>query len=1440
MPLSLLQQGFAAVVWAWARDPVRTRGTYLLPVGPDEPAMRRWLHGRHPRFELVRVYPVGAEILTYHGADGKTHQMPGKGIRTEHTLVRLGSPDFQGSVFRPPTQVQFDQRSDAEILAAAASAAGQPEPNVFPDKPAAPAEAAEEPPRAKFKYTEEVPAETRAEWGEYKLKAWAALSRLDYGKDWLKRQPELVEAWLRQDMPAPAADAPGWYWTASQRPPGRGNGRIRAATIAGWMHRVDGSQRELLEAALHCARFDLDFICKSARAEYFEVPNRPSCRKFRDRIVAECRFYEESGIWRRWDFSTDGRPHGLNPLLVAVRTPDDGKGRVCLASMLNDWFVVPPFRMPRAGQFLGASRPGFWFLRKDLSKAFYCWRLSPEAQRSACFVHPLRPGEVWTYTAPAFGLSPAPAALAILTRATMALFRAAMAEIATQLEAAADAAAFGSETAAADRALAAALREASVSAVGRRHDDEPVDVYADDYCATAEPLALAVIDFLMEMEGREAGLPFAPDKDVYGPSIIVLGAQLCAREGRMWLPARRAQAYAVVLDAVLVEYGGQARVPWRVVASIRGKLGFAVSVSRWLRWALESVDRALYMNNASAEWDGTCPAFADTDGQFWEDLRDFWLPLLRAAPHWLLSRSRFSLLPRARAIAESTGVSGSDASGKCGMGGVVGAAVLQRPLTDPELAQHIQVLEGRGSAAVLLQRLGIKLACTEAIISVAVPRSFAMNQRWFKEIDNVGAVSDWNKGGQHWASGGELRGELWAALLLERLLGLDSRAYHLPGTVIICLGHDDASREMRDDGVPLLPAAVPPQVAAETGAHSWPARALWNLIQLCGTSEVIQYVGGRLKRAWELVDSSDDEPAQLAAGSVERPDFTDSEEHLADHFVGRNEGIESSDSDGSDDEDELTFRDAARRIAEQFNTGQQAEARAALLMGIAPARCARAQRTPGACSVVCCRNAHLEIELLCANCQRSFHWVCLGIAGRKHKPVAWRCGTCVAEGREFLSSLLDGDAAAAFAATAGADSSDRTYTSSLKRFVTGLQLISRARGAEWSAVQLLPPAPEQQTPVIFALTFVYAAVGLLGSRAYSISAVRLSLRALTKWHEAKSGGAISGPANSTEVRAVVKALDKARKRSGVTVMQAFACPRSVMEFLAAFVSRMLEQLGSGPETWLVRYIWSRNWLRIEMAFLAVLRTNESIAANFGESFRAHPDPAARMVQLGVSGAKNHDELIWVDVPLQGPGELCFEHTLRRHASLIRERGIVVTALTPLFGIAHDPTQALLSAAVIFARPRSETVTAPAQKSWFFERLLEPALAALGRVDINIELKWAGYSFRRGGINEIYLTAKANGMKGLDLLAHLLRAGRWRSAASLYVYLVDVDTELAKYFQLIMTRAGVTLGPQCAAAAPDDDAELQFGQLQASSGGRSTGRGRGRGIGRGRSRGRGRG
>jgi hypothetical protein len=997
--------------------------------------------------------------------------------------------------------------------------------------------------------------------------------------------------------------------------------------------------------------------------------------------------------------------------------------------------------------------------------------------------------------------------LAKITQAATARFTTMGKRLADEL----DSAAAGRE-AAEMRAAAAQLREAVAEAT-LHYEERACEPYADDFCATAPPVVLAMLDFIMEMEGREAGLPWAPDKDVYGPDITILGAAVSAPTQRMSLPVRRAQAYAIVLQEFVEQYDNNTRIPWERLASIRGKLGFAAGLGRWLRWALASMDDAMYARNSGAEWAVTAPEWAYPSARMWEELREFWLPLLRAAPHRLLSRSSWSVLPRALATGHATGRSGSDASTSVGVGGAVGTSIVQRPLrqreqrargatTGPQLAPTIQVLEGRTAWEVLAHRLGIRLSRTGADSWRLSMTHGAGPQRWFLEIDNSGAVSDWNKGGQQWSAGRALRGELFLAILADIAFDVELRAYHLPGTAIIALGHDDASRQMRSDSVPLVPAAFP-----ESAPDEWHARELWRAVCAChayrsarpdprNPEVVIDMTSGEARHPGPYAESepsSDEEHAgpltfwrthatRTAGGSPSESSDSDDQP-----TPGRNLELDQAVSDLYDDTwaKLRTLGTHADLVDTDVDTSSDDGELPATVPGEALAvrsalrRRRRPRRRPGACSVHECQHSSVPPALVCSRCARTLHWECAGVQGRSESPAGWWCGVCLTDGDEQLAGALGMDNAAALVAASSAPGTDKTVADGVERFLAVVQATAASRGTTVTREEVLPPAPAAETPLHFVLSFVVAASGALpGAQVYAYSTITTTLSSLTAWHKIKSGARVHGPSNALPVKQALKSVRKAAARRGTLApRRSYPCPLEILEILAEFVAHASVQLRASGAAWFIRYTVLRNYAYCELMFLAVLRTNEGISARFGaQSIRDKLDNID-MFEFLVPPAKNHQtESIWVAFPAVGPGRISFRRTLRLLVELLVERGVTPDADTPVFGWSHEPGRQLSSARAIFG---AET---------FLRAWIHPALRAAGREDL-VEMTWTGYSFRRGGINAVYTAARANGVAGLELLALLLKTGRWQSVSSLAVYLVDLDRELAALLKLMCSRGG---------------------------------------------------
>ena len=156
---------------------------------------------------------------------------------------------------------------------------------------------------------------------------------------------------------------------------------------------------------------------------------------------------------------------------------------------------------------------------------------------------------------------------------------------------------------------------------------------------------------------------------------------------------------------------------------------------------------------------------------------------------------------------------------------------MQRELEPAEhtaAGTHIQELEGRASWEVIAHRLQLRSGAGGTLVTSDARVASGAGMRIMQEIDNNGAVSDWNKGGRHWTAGNSLRGELFAAIMADFQWGIELRAYHLPGTIIIKLRHDAASRMMRAGAVRLEHCAF--HVASERRADV-SAADLWAALQ---------------------------------------------------------------------------------------------------------------------------------------------------------------------------------------------------------------------------------------------------------------------------------------------------------------------------------------------------------------------------------------------------------------------------------------------------------------------------------------------------------------------------------------------------------------------------------------------------------------------------------
>ena len=163
--------------------------------------------------------------------------------------------------------------------------------------------------------------------------------------------------------------------------------------------------------------------------------------------------------------------HRIQGALVAIRFPDDGKGRLCLSfskSGLTKAIINRAYRSPRVSQFLRVAQHGDWFLRKDMSKAFYHVRLNERSRRLTGFRCPLT-GRLGRFTAPVFVLRHAPESLYIWATVARHAYQQLALEAATWLR---------KETGTGE--LADELERAAAS----------LDAYVDDYVAVGSPRAI--------------------------------------------------------------------------------------------------------------------------------------------------------------------------------------------------------------------------------------------------------------------------------------------------------------------------------------------------------------------------------------------------------------------------------------------------------------------------------------------------------------------------------------------------------------------------------------------------------------------------------------------------------------------------------------------------------------------------------------------------------------------------------------------------------------------------------------------------------------------------------------------------------------------------------------------------------------------------------------
>uniref|UniRef100_A0A7S0XCH3 PHD-type domain-containing protein n=1 Tax=Mantoniella antarctica TaxID=81844 RepID=A0A7S0XCH3_9CHLO len=556
---------------------------------------------------------------------------------------------------------------------------------------------------------------------------------------------------------------PGGWFTQQKGRTTTGTSLLKPERWAYWHQRWSGKPGEdMLREALDIAEGDIELVI--GRDMGWSVrPNAPSCEKFLPRIQKEVVWYKESGAIEYYEDWAPRQPgpvtekdfvDRLKATLVVVKDPDDGKGRFCnnltgKGLGINDGLIQRPFNLPKVSQFLVAAKRGDWFRRKDLTKAFYHFRLKEggAGRKQTGFICPLFK-KLARFTVPAFGLKPAQEYLFIIASAVTAIAAHVARRVAEELECA-------GEMGAAEEVMRAA---------------ESLDAYCDDFCSVAQAVAGAVLDLILTLEGEKLGIRWDPAKDVAGPKVTILGADMDSDALTMGIGAVKAAAYRDHLQIVLRQAKVGGTLARSTLEQLAGKLGFCTMLSRWCTSFMAVIWASLWPPGCG----GAPPQSVIISQTLLDDLADFWQPVLADPGAPWLRRSQWTLVPIGDARVTEHHVSASDASGNYGIGGISEWDVFQRTYALTEQLLHITFKE--------------LLALADVVITEA--ERYA-NKRVIAECDNSGAAAYVNRGGGSKLPG---RNTILRLALVCIFYNIDLRAVHRSGEHMRTIGTDGVSR----------------------------------------------------------------------------------------------------------------------------------------------------------------------------------------------------------------------------------------------------------------------------------------------------------------------------------------------------------------------------------------------------------------------------------------------------------------------------------------------------------------------------------------------------------------------------------------------------------------------------------------------------------------------
>ena len=793
LPFSQIESSLAAL-WAAIRlAPSTTWGTVLVPKR-FAPWLTRWVHRKRAPCRVAGEIPPNRQLFTF-----PDRRNPDKRIRAGPTsepmlVLRMGFPP---SYVDKKVVMIAEKAKKAEIAPEAAVAAPG---DMSAVQVADEARSIEHELRVMSNMAESdelegdfvtckkdntmsdkeegdkngVTQRDREEWAEAKLAAWPILrdfnKQAEYGWD-VSKGSQWQHSTLKMNR-----DPAAWYVKHPTVMTPSGTSRMNPIRWAQWINQIPEAKiigAEALVIIYHGAG-----TVSAYPVPFSDIPNHSSCVAFADRIEAELEWYDKSGIheWLPEGVPIEDFIDRVNPFLIVVRSPDDGKGRLCINCTkggFNDSIITRPYRQTSAAERLRRVKPTFFQIRKDLCKAFFHLQMSEKSRRTTGFRCP-KTGRIGRYTGPPFGKSDSPEHLYVVMQTAVIIFQHITSKLAEYVQwTGSDNLKHTGHTPEEVKALSAVLSGIDLDAFTFELSEagDALEVYVDDFCGCGAILALALLDGIMTLEGDLLGIVWEPEKDLAGRRIVSLGAVIIAPELKMCVQPRKAVSYASFIQQQFMDnkdhitkHGAERNA----LQKLRGRLGYVAQMSRWANLFLEEVDRAMYPG------DGSEPLFCVTSDRFWETLTRFWLPFLQEGSGRWLECSQWEVLPHHLAVTQEHFVSTSDASGHLG-GGVVSA------LGDFTLLWNKLEMEWH---------ITFKELCA-AIYGIFIAAEQYTGARVMLELDNKAAVSYVNRGRGRDRIGLELLFQLaWICIYNK----IQCRAIHRSGNAMKAWGSDGLSR----------------------------------------------------------------------------------------------------------------------------------------------------------------------------------------------------------------------------------------------------------------------------------------------------------------------------------------------------------------------------------------------------------------------------------------------------------------------------------------------------------------------------------------------------------------------------------------------------------------------------------------------------------------------